>query len=160
MQVGEWRFSLKFIAPDPPHGRSDVSEQFNDTLRLGELQCRSLIMRLNEDKSESERAIRHDYFERKRLVVELDPVGTPGRIAFLMKPWDLAAFEIRFLHGTFVHEDTRAIVILMAADDERVRAPGKVSRCRHIEGRVHEVVVQFDDPIEPENFSSSSQQAA
>ncbi len=137
-----------------------MSEQFNDTLRLGELQCRSLIMRLNEDKSESERAIRSDYFERKRIVVELDPVSSPGRISYLMKPWDLAAFEIRLLHGTFIHEETKAVVILMASDDERVRAPGKVSRCRHVEGRVHEVVIQFDDPIDPENFVAPPKQAA
>ena len=137
-----------------------MSEQFNDTLRLGDLQCRSLIMRLNGDKSESERAIRSDYFERKRIVVELDPVSSPGRISYLMKPWDLAAFEIRLLHGTFIHEETKAVVILMTADDERVRAPGKVSRCRHVEGRVHEVVIQFDHPIEPENFVAPPKQAA
>ncbi len=137
-----------------------MSEQFNDTLRLGEGPCRSLIMRLNEDKSESERAIRSDYFDRQRIVVELDPVGTPGRVSYLMKPWDLAAFEIRLLHGTYIHEETKAIVTLMASDDERVRAPGKVSRCRHIEGRVHEVVIQFDTPIEPENFATPPQQAA
>jgi hypothetical protein len=124
------------------------------------MQCRSLILRLNEDKSESERAIRSDYFDRQRIVVELDPVGSPGRVSYLMKPWDLAAFEIRLLHGTYIHEETKAVVTLMASDDERVRAPGKVSRCRHIEGRVHEVVIQFDNPVEPENFVSAPPQAA
>ena len=137
-----------------------MSEQFNDTLRLDDSQCHSLIMRLNGDKSESERAIRSDYFERKRIVVELDPVSSPGRISYLMKPWDLAAFEIRLLHGTFIHEETKAVVILMASDDERVPTPGKVSRCRHVEGRVHEVVIKFDNPIDLENFVAPPKQAA
>lgn len=60
-----------------------MSDQFNDTLRLDDLQCRTLIMRLNGDKSEAERAIRSDYFERKRIVVELDRVSSQGRISYL-----------------------------------------------------------------------------
>lgn len=137
-----------------------MSDQFNDTLRLDDLRCRSLIMRLNGNKSEAERAIRSDYFERKRIVVEIDRVSSGGSNSYLMKPWDLAAFEIRLLHGTFIHEETKAVVILMALDDERVRAPGKVSRCRHVEGLVHEVVIQFDNPIDLENFLAPPKQAA
>lgn len=140
--------------------RSGVADRFNDTLRLGEPQCRSLIERLNDEKSDSERTLRHDYFERRRLVVELECVGSSGRVSVLMKPWDLTAFEIRLLHGTFVHEGIRAVVILFACDGEQVRAPGKVSRCRLIEGRVHEVVVKFDESIEPASFVSSPQKAA
>ncbi len=137
-----------------------MADRFNDTLRLDDAQCRSLVMRLNDEKSDSERSLRHDYFERVRLVVELECVGSPGQVSVLMKPWDLTAVEVRLLHGTFVHEGIRAIVILIASDGEQVRAPGKVSRCRLIEGRVHEVVVKFDESIEPASFIPAPPKAA
>ena len=59
---------------------------------------------------------------------------------------------VSVLHSNFVHTGTSATVTLERLDSTTVSVRGTVVRCQHISGIVHEVGIQFDVPIHPQEF--------
>lgn len=61
---------------------------------------------------------------------------------------DISASGIGFYHVAYVHPDTRVQLVMKGAGTDALSAAGTVVRCQHVNGRVHEVGVLFDDRIE------------
>ncbi len=59
------------------------------------------------------------------------------------------------LHGKFVYGGTNCMVGLHSLEGQIVTARGKVIWCRLITGRVHELGIQFDEPIALAEFVQS-----
>ncbi len=78
-----------------------------------------------------------------------------GRRTYALAPRNLSRLGTSLLHGKFVYGGTNCVVGLRALDGQIVPARGKVIWCRLITGRVHELGVQFDDPIEVEEFAAA-----
>ncbi|MBC7833490.1 MAG: PilZ domain-containing protein [Phycisphaerales bacterium] len=71
---------------------------------------------------------------------------------FVVWPRNVSRFGVGFIHGTFVYNDTTARIDLRTLDHQPVRVEGKVVQCRHIRGRVHEIGIEFEEPILVEQF--------
>lgn len=59
---------------------------------------------------------------------------------------------ISVLHSNFVHPGTVATVSLQRLDSSVIPVRGRVVRCGHLSGIVHEVGIQFDIEIHPQEF--------
>ena len=76
--------------------------------------------------------------------------GTPKR--FLVYPRSLSPVSMSFLHGGFVYPKSTCQILLRVADREKVLAVGRISQCRSVRGRIHEVSVDFNAPINVPGF--------
>lgn len=111
---------------------------------LDELEAAALA----EPQAVMRAAVRHRYAVQDGIVIE--PEGTAA--SFVVRPRDLSASGISFLHGSFLYPKSACRVTLRTIDGECVIADGHVVRCRCIHGRVHEVGMRFTEPIDVENF--------
>jgi hypothetical protein len=67
---------------------------------------------------------------------------------------NLSSGGIGFLHGAYMHIGSKCLVVLITKNKEVVQMHGAVVMCRHLEGLVHEIGVQFEGRILPERFVS------
>lgn len=67
-------------------------------------------------------------------------------------PRNLSREGIGVLHSSFVYAGTRCTVFLPHPTRGEVPVVGTVVRCRHFRGKVHELGVKFDQPIDVREF--------
>lgn len=101
-----------------------------------------------------ERRIDTRFEYRKRdVIVRVEHLGG-GTTDLLLSSRNLSSGGIGFLHGSFIHKGSKCLVVLIANNGEVLQVPGSIVMCRHVEGLVHEIGVQFDHRIQPERFIS------
>jgi len=71
---------------------------------------------------------------------------------FPARPQTLSAGGIGLLHGSFVHPQQRCVVALITLNNAEECVTGKIVRCRHVQGHVHDVGIQFDDLVDINRF--------
>ena len=71
-----------------------------------------------------------------------------GRRMYALAPRNLSRMGMSLLHGKFVYGGTRCIIGLKTRSGQVLPVPGKVVWCRLITGRVHELGVELEEPIE------------
>jgi hypothetical protein len=83
-------------------------------------------------------------------VIFVGPDGqqTTGRV----RPRNLSRGGAAFLHDAFVFPDTHCTIMLWSLTGQLVEVSGEVVDCRHIQGKLHEIAVSFDQPITPSDF--------
>jgi hypothetical protein len=102
---------------------------------------------------------RFDYRPEAGLTVRIEQPG--GSVStHLVAGRNISTTGLSFLHGGFLHIGTRCTVRLIALNDESFMASGRVSRCRSVHGRVHEVGLKFDRPLELAKFITVASAAA
>jgi hypothetical protein len=69
-----------------------------------------------------------------------------------VRPRNVSQGGIAFLHEKFLLPDTRCTIMLISNTDQLVEISGDVVDCRHVEGRLHEIAIAFDQPITPSDF--------
>lgn len=69
---------------------------------------------------------------------------------------DISNGGLSFFYGVFIHPGTSCVAQLRTTDGERVLVPGKVVRCTFVQGRVHEVGVEFDAAVDAGMFSKEA----
>ena len=69
---------------------------------------------------------------------------------------NLSAGGFGFVHGGFLHPGSACRLRLMRLDGQSEQVAGRIVSCRHVEGVVHEVGVQFETRIDPSAFVSIS----
>ena len=74
-------------------------------------------------------------------------------VTYLIKPRDLHANGIVFLHGSFVHEGAKCAVLLRLSDGTPTQLAATVLRCRHVGGHIHELVAVFDRAIAVKDYA-------
>ena len=130
--------------------------EIQDILRLSVNQIaelRGLIdQRAHRDIDRERRQERRVPFRpsvRVGVLLENEP---KGRRTYALAPRNISCTGISLLHGKFVYGGTNCVVGLVALDAQVVPTRGKVIWCRLITGRVHELGVQFDEPIDVSEF--------
>jgi CheY-like chemotaxis protein len=94
---------------------------------------------------------RHAYRIVEGLFVQINhPGGSVGH--FIVRPRDLSSTGMSFLHGNYVHADSRLIVSLRSLSGHASSVTGRVARCQHVRGRIHEVGVRFDTTLNIGDF--------
>ncbi len=65
---------------------------------------------------------------------------------------NLSSTGVGFLCGGFLHPGQRCVVAIRELDGKAHGINGKIMRCGHIKGQVHDVGVRFDEAIKPSLF--------
>ena len=86
------------------------------------------------------------------FMVVLTPPGQQG-LACLVHPRNIGELGIAFLHEAYVPDGARCLLTLPTTAGDYLQIEGDVVRCRHVRGRLHEVGVTFDQPIDPEKIA-------
>lgn len=85
----------------------------------------------------------------KGTSIRVEMMYSDGTRAFLLSPGrDLSESGIGVFHNSYVHTGVACIVTLRTIDGESVMRTGRVRRCIHLRGSVHEVGIQFDQPLD------------
>ena len=92
-------------------------------------------------------------YRKRDVIVRVEHLGG-GTSDLLVSSRNLSSGGIGFLHGAFMHMGSKCLVVLVAKNSDVVQLRGAVVMCRHVEGLVHEIGVQFDRRIQPERFIS------
>jgi len=127
-----------------------------DTLRLSRRDRERILEAMNRP----DRLRNLPDVERRRLRVRFD-VGRVflaiersdgGCTKYSVTPRNLSSQGMAFIHGQYIHEDSRCEVVMPTLEGEWFRTLGTVTHCRHITGCVHEASVVFNEVIELDRF--------
>ena len=120
-----------------------------------------LITRLDEEESKSKtggmaQEPSYQYRRNGLAVTFLDQAGSaaPARVATRC----ISHKDIHFLHYGFVYPGTRCSVQLLTTYNMWHTADGEVADCKYIEGRIHEVLVHFTQPVDLALFTPLAMQ--
>ncbi len=137
--------------------RSQPGERGIETLRISQDEWRGLMARMenNSTPARTPQDRRTGMRARARcsadILVELHhPGGTRSFYRVLAR--NISAHGLGFVHGRFVHKGSLVMVALANRQKKAVLISGRVAHCRHIEGKVHEVGVAFDEPVSLADF--------
>ncbi len=102
-------------------------------------------------EQERRRAVRHTYRVDEGLEIKVKhPSGSAA--THHMRPRNLSATGISFLHTGYLHVNTSCTIHLRLLDGEKAAVCGHVVRCDHIRGVVHDVGLRFSEPIPVVDF--------
>jgi hypothetical protein len=122
-----------------------------DSLRLNDAESRAIFTDLAGQSSNFGGSNRRG---RSRLPWDLTrhataTIHSPGGTinTFLVRPRNISREGMSFLHGGFVYPKSICTLSLMDLSGQTVQVPGRVIRCQHVRGHVHEIGVHFEQPI-------------
>jgi len=126
-------------------------EVITDALRLSAKQFEDLLAQLDEASRSSAaaagRVAERFIFEAREVILEVKHPG--GSVAhFLIRPRNISEAGIGFLHGGFLYPQSRCAIVMARRGGDPLRAEGEIAWVRHVTGRVHEVGVRFDHPVD------------
>lgn len=129
------------------------SQEWSDTLRVSHKQLAQLYSVLDkmggEGKGEARRQrVRHTFREGTRLMLSIDATNAVPERRFRVASNDISETGVSILNGTFIHPGSQCMVVLQQTDGTLSEIRGRVVRCRHVMNHVHEIGVQFDEPID------------
>lgn len=104
--------------------------------------------RVRQDRRRSER---HRY-RADAVILYIAPPGDQARTdgPVLAPTRDISRNGLCFLHGECLEPNTHCQVVLKTIGDQKWTVhEARVVRCRHLEGRMHEVGLQFEHEIDP-----------
>lgn len=93
-------------------------------------------------------------YRQRDIGLKVEHLGG-GSSQLLVSGRNLSSGGIGFLHGAYLHPGSTCQLELVTTRGQLEHVSGKVVSCRHVEGIVHEVGVQFDRRIEPSHFVGS-----
>lgn len=126
-----------------------------DTLRTAAAELDALIAEMNragdDFAGDSRRRLRRWSYVGLRVPIELIEHNGHRR-KIVTAPRDLSAGGMCILHGGFIHPGVGCAITLTQVTGVRNTVAGKVVRCRHVRGRLHESGIAFATPIRPEDY--------
>ncbi len=142
----------------PPAMRttSRARDLYHDALRLPWAEIERILAELAEREAreaptERRSEPRHAYQGHPTILVEVtDPDGSIR--AFRCVARNISTRGLGFLHGRYVFPGSVCKLILRTVERALVCVAGTIVWCRHVEGRVHEVGLKFDSPLELKDF--------
>lgn len=129
------------------------------SVRLSDEEVAALLNALddrNEPTQDEHRSHERFSYRVKGCVIHMQQPGDAGRSAFLVPTRNLSAQGLAFLHGGFVHENTRVVVQLISRYGSWENVVATVLACRHVQGPIHEIRIRFDRTIDPGLFCADA----
>ncbi len=120
-----------------------------ETIRINDRENRRIVDEIRARRSESKgpaRGIRVNYANTSVTVTITNPGGNTANYTVIAK--NLSRRGIGFFHGRFIYPDSPCKVVIPTLDDESITMEGKIARCQHVTGTIHEVGVIFDSPLD------------
>ena len=130
--------------------------QFIDSLHLSERDHLELLKRMREEEAAhraTDRRVerRVEYRINGGLILQVRHPG--GSVAnYLIHTRNISRHGMGFLHGSFMYSGTPCVVTLRRADNSITTVQGEVRRCRLVTGKIHEVGIHFQTPIDVGDF--------
>lgn len=131
------------------------SGEFLDMVRLSMKERHRLLSILDSEQSlrsgeNARKSPRQAYRAATAPMVVIQPGGSVS--AYLVVTRNISAGGMAVIHGGYIHAGTECRLMLGTIDGEKVVVPGRVRRCRHIKGNLHEIGVEFLKAVAPEDF--------
>lgn len=124
------------------------------TLRMSPMELARLKRELDASAAASgsvKRAFKRWPFETRSIRMELQhPGGAATTLNYV--PRNISREGMGLLHSSFVYTGTRCTVFLPHPARGQAAVGGTVVRCRHFRGKIHEIGVRFDQPIDVREF--------
>lgn len=92
---------------------------------------------------------RHPHVKRVALRI-IHPGGQ--KTSHLVRSRNLSVGGMGFIHLSFLYPDTACHIALQTRHGESVALSGRVSWCRHVSGKSHEIGFRFDQMIQIDEF--------
>jgi len=133
-------------------------DQVLDSLRLSDKEHADIVSRMNrnealrgvgEEDGRGEQRMPYSPAGGLRMKL-LSEMGTPK--SYLVRPRNISPHGMSVLHGVFIYNGSACQLHLTTTDNESVYVMGKVVFCQHIQGKIHEVGIRFDKPIDVSMF--------
>lgn len=126
-----------------------------NTLRLQGQELARLLDELEASSPSGGSKFKRDYlrwvFQKPDVRVDIhQPGGVPTSLRYACR--NLSGSGIALLHSSYIHTGTACTVYLPRPTGEMVAVEGKVVRCRHVRGNVHECGVKFKNQIKLADF--------
>ncbi|MFM9957218.1 MAG: response regulator [Phycisphaerales bacterium] len=125
-----------------------------ETLRLGAQELSDLVNELERDGAASrgsKRASRRWRAQHQKIAVTVFEEGTRKR-TFAMVPRNISTGGMGLLHGAYMHPGAECVIALRDVRGRAVQVRGRVVRCTHLRGTVHDLGVQFAERVNPREF--------
>lgn len=121
-----------------------------NTIGVPTRELSSLMDRLDERGSGGEAAAKRTHsrwpFRQTSVRFVLDhPGGTKAEFQVACR--NLSRGGSAVLHSAYVHVGTGCQLFMPRLDSKPVGVPGKIVRCQHVQGLVHELGVRFEEPL-------------
>jgi len=144
-------------------GNDNQKRSLIDTVRLSARDRRKVLDTLARGttqvaKATNRRGLRVDFPVANVFIAISGPNGDATKYAVM--PRNLARRGMAFVHGRFIHTDAACGIILPTLRGEWVQLQGKILRCRHVDGLIHEVSVVFDEAVDLNWFVELSEEDA
>jgi CheY-like chemotaxis protein len=114
-----------------------------------------LLNRLEEPSVKAEAGFKRDFvrWPFRKLAVGLGIVHPGGNMSTIRAACrNLSNGGVCLLHSSYVHAGSECVVTLTHPMRGEVKVPGKVVRCMHRTGVIHELGVKFNAPIDAKEF--------
>lgn len=89
---------------------------------------------------------------RQKCKAHVQQPGDGTAIEHTVMPRNLGKTGMSFLHSGYVHAESSCEVQLITLQGSWADVTGHVEGCRYVGQNMHEVLIRFDEPIEPTEF--------
>ena len=121
-------------------------------LKPGEQEIITTFFDSRSQRGERRRAVRrYRYLNPAGLVIR---VAHPGGsvVPYRVTPRDMSELGMGFLHGNFLYPGSGCKMELRGKDGLIHSITARIARCEHVTGRVHDVGIEFEKPIDVSAF--------
>ncbi len=129
------------------------NEKVIDSVRLHAQEREALLDALDKSTggaASSSRRVTRRWRYRNRIVVAINQAGSVQ--SYFVTPRNISTTGVAFVHGGYVHPGSKIAVALRNRDEKLCAHQGRVVRCVHVQGRLHEIGVEFASQINPKDF--------
>lgn len=142
------------MASAPPPSGNDRTPGRANSLGLNEKVLNELLDLMDRSQS-AEAAKRRQYtrlqYRRPSVVLAVKtPDGTDTVTKVACR--NLSSGGISILHSAFLHQGSVCVVVLEHPVHGNTPVKGRVSRCQHRSGLLHEIGIRFDEQINPRDY--------
>jgi CheY-like chemotaxis protein len=127
---------------------TDQTNKLN-TLRLGQHELNKLLEHFDSEQTSATKPDR-EFARWSFRVGAVDLTiqhATGSKVTLPVATRNISRGGISILHAAFIHTGSTCEVTLKLPGDKAQIVPGKIMRCTHLEGRVHEIGIAFDEQI-------------
>lgn len=140
---------------------SSNSDRIQRTIRVDDSALSDVLNDLDgvHSPAATERRQPRFNYRAKALTIHMQQPGFASPIAYQVPARNISARGLAFLHGGFVHPGTRCVAQLITTYGTWNNVVGSVSRCRYVKGNIHEVIMLFDQEIDPAVYCAEAVQS-
>ncbi|MBL4591059.1 MAG: response regulator [Phycisphaerales bacterium] len=128
---------------------ADKKQKVHNSLRIGPRELDALVDRIESGStanSNKDREFVRWEFRNVTVVLTIENAGG-STVSIPVVAKDISRGGISLLHSAYVYPDSKCTVSFKVPDGRTFHVKGRIARCMHIGGKVHEVGIAFDEQV-------------